>query len=96
MSQITLAESLEIEINEENGFVSGSVDAIDLNGIIAHNVELYEHMVTLNEPQLETQLVNQKGRLFAWWRSGVLTDSQHNEMLNDVRTKAIQIAKSLA
>ncbi len=31
MSQITLAESLEIEINEDHGVVSGSVDAIDLN-----------------------------------------------------------------
>lgn len=94
--KISLVELLEIQISENHGVVSGSVDAIDLDGITKHNSELYEHMAALNEVQIETQIENQEGRLFAWWRSGVITDSQHNEMLKEVRTKAIQIAKSLA
>ncbi|MDF9399212.1 hypothetical protein [Vibrio sp. 1180_3] len=96
MSKVTFLESLEIEINENHGVVYGSACAIDLDGVIKHNAELYDHMATLNEPQIKTQLENQKGRLFAWWRSGLLTDSQHNEMLTEVRTKAIKITNSLA
>lgn len=91
--EITLLESLEIALSENHGVVSGSVNAIDLDGVIDHNNALYEHFKTLSERQIVTQLENQEGRLFAWWQTGVITDGQHNMMLKEARMQAVNAIK---
>ncbi|ENV3697568.1 hypothetical protein ACFJ47_003415 [Vibrio cholerae] len=93
-TEITFVESLEIAISENHGAVSGSVNVIDLTGVIEHNKAVYEHFETLSERQIITHLENQEGRLYAWWRTGVITDDQHNNMLKEARMQAMKAFKA--
>lgn len=93
--EITLLEHLEIARKEQHGLVSGTREAMTVAKVIEHNRDLYEHIQELNLFQLELQLSNQAGRLWAWWCSGVITDVEHNDMLQEVRNKVIKRIKSI-
>jgi hypothetical protein len=83
-------ELLEFESKYKHGAVTGSYETISIDQVKEHNRFLYEHLEGLSLLEWETQVNNQQGRLWAWWRAGVISDVEHNEMLEEIRNKAIK------
>lgn len=90
MKDKSYLELLEFESQNQHGSVTGLNETLSIVQVKEHNRYLYEHLQELNLGQLETQVNHQEGRLWAWWRAGVISDVEHNEMLDEVRNKAIQ------